>query len=182
MEQSRKFPKVAHILLPGDGEGRNGVWLAEQGYEVTTVDGSKVAIDKALALAKERRVSIKANLSDLTEWVPACESADAVVLIYVHLEPTLRREVHQRVAAALKPNGLLVLEAFNPNQLKFKSGGPQKLDMLYSTDHLREDFDKVLEEEFSCECQIILDEGQGHHGPAFVTRWVGRKRIDHTKN
>ncbi len=175
VEQSSSFPKNAKILLPGDGEGRNGVWLAEQGHQVTTLDSSKGGIEKALAFAKTRGVTIKALLADLSEWEPESELADIVVLTYLHLEPTLRRKVHQNLAIALKPNGFLVLEAFHPNQLRFQSGGPKALNMLYSIESLRSDFDKLLDEKFACECQIFLEEGVGHQGPAFVTRWVGHK-------
>jgi len=173
VEQSRSIPEGSKILLPGDGEGRNGVWLAEQGYQVTTIDSSKVGIEKALALAKSKDVTIQTRLADLTDWSPECGMADVVVLTYVHLEPLLRRRTHAKLATALKPKGQLILEAFHPNQLKYNSGGPKALEMLYTLEDIRSDFKGLLTEKFGCECQILLEEGPGHQGPAFVTRWVG---------
>lgn len=175
VEQSRSFPKGAKVLLPGDGEGRNGVWLAERGYQVTTIDSSKVGIQKALALAKAKDVSIHALYQDLAEWSPESGSVDVAVLTYVHLEPALRTKVHHQLAKALKPNGQLILEAFHPKQLQYQSGGPKALEMLYTLDCIRLDFKNLLNETFGCECQILLEEGPGHQGPAFVTRWVGKK-------
>ena len=175
VEQSRLFPKNSTVLLPGDGEGRNSVWLAKQGFKVFSIDSSRIGVQKALELANAEGVSIQTELTDLAEWSPIVDMTDAVVLTYLHLCPSLRTSTHSKISKALKTNGILVLEAFHPNQLGYSSGGPKDEAMLYSLEQIREDFGSELHEIFGCECQIFLEEGPGHQGPAFVTRWVGKK-------
>lgn len=175
VEQAKIFPASAEVLVPGDGEGRNGVWLAKQGHRVVSVDSSKAGLDKALALANREGVSIQTCLADLSQWMPRQASADAVVLIFVHLPAPLRAAVHRRLVHALKPGGVLILEAFHPRQLDFGSGGPKSADMLYALESLRMDFADGLDEMVAWEGEIHLDEGSGHQGAAYVTRWVGVK-------
>lgn len=175
VEQSQHFPKQASVLLPGDGEGRNSVWLAKQGFKVFSVDSSSIGIQKALDLANAEGVSIQAELADLAEWSPTANMTDAVVLTYLHLCPSLRSSIHSKISKALKTNGILVLEAFHPKQLGYNSGGPKDESMLYSLENIRADFGNAFKEILGCECQILLNEGPGHQGPAFVTRWVGKK-------
>lgn len=174
VEQSHRLPAKASVLVPGDGEGRNGVWLALQGHDVLSVDASRVGLEKARSLAEQQKVSLITELADLATWSPAPYSADAVVLTYVHLPPAIRQGVHQRLASALRPGGLIILEAFHPRQLAYSSGGPKAADMLYSLAVLRDDFNQQLKELQASEEEILLDEGLGHQGPAYVTRWVGQ--------
>ena len=173
-QQAHLIPERASVLLPGDGEGRNGVWLAKQGHRVTSVDKSIVGLEKAQAFAAQELVVLDTILADLSDWSPAPESVDAVVLIFVHLPPSVRASVHQRLAKALKPGGVLILEAFHPKQLDFSSGGPKALEMLYSLKNLRADFDEILDEILAWNGEIALDEGPGHQGQAHVSRWVGQ--------
>ncbi len=173
-EQAAGLAAASDILVPGDGEGRNGVWLARHGHRVRSVDASQVGLRKASALAARAGVELATELADLAHWQPAVGSADAVVLIYVHLPATIRRDAHRRLATALRPGGLLILEAFHPRQLDYRSGGPKTADMLYSLATLRADFDGALQEVIGWEGEIELDEGRGHQGRGFVTRWVGR--------
>jgi len=174
VRQAARFPAGAEVLVPGDGEGRNGVWLARQGHRVTSVDGSAVGLAKARALAEQAGVTVATHLTDLADWQPAPGSADAVALTFVHLPPALRTVVHRRLAEALKPGGWLVLEAFHPRQLGFASGGPKAVELLYSLADLRADFPETLREVEAMEGEVSLDEGPGHQGAAYVTRWVGR--------
>ena len=161
------------VLVPGDGEGRNGVWLARQGHAVLSVDSSAVGLRKAHALAAEQGVQLRTLEADLAAWTPAPASADAVVLTYVHLPAALRSAVHRNLARALRPGGLLLLEAFHPQQLQFQSGGPKDAALLYTLEQLRSDFDGLLHEVLAEECTVELDEGPGHHGTAYVVRWLG---------
>lgn len=174
VEQAHRLPTKAAVLVPGDGEGRNGVWLAGQGHDVLSVDASRVGLEKSHALAARENVSLSTELADLETWSPAAHSADAVVLTYVHLPPAIRQSAHRRLASALRPGGLLILEAFHPQQLNYASGGPKAVDMLYSLAMLREDFSGCLQELFASEEEVHLDEGSGHQGPAYVTRWIGQ--------
>ena len=99
----------------------------------------------------------------------------AVVLTFVHLPPAIRGLAHRRLAQALRPGGCLILEAFHPRQLAFTSGGPKAEDMLYTLDLLRRDFAGLLAEVEAREGEVSLNEGPGHQGPGFVTRWVGQR-------
>lgn len=175
-QQAHRLPAAAAVLLPGDGEGRNGVWLARQGHQVTSVDASMVGLEKARKLAAQAGVELATCLADLSDWSPATASVDAVVLTYVHLPPGIRGEVHRRLAQALKPGGLLILESFHPRQLNFSSGGPKAAELLYSLEILRADFAAFLDEVLAWEGESCLDEGPGHQGAAYVTRWIGQAR------
>lgn len=174
VEQAGRLSPGSTVLVPGDGEGRNGVWLAQQGHKVTSMDGSAVGLRKALALAEERGVELRTVLADLSDWTPAPASADAVVLTFVHLPVAIRAGAHRRLAAALRPGGWLILEAFLPQQLGRPSGGPKTIEMLVTPALLREDFAGLLDEVFAWEGEVMLDEGPGHQGLGAVVRWIGR--------
>jgi hypothetical protein len=174
-QQAQRLPAAARVLVPGDGEGRNSVWLAGQGHRVLALDSSGVGLAKARALAAERAVAIETQQLDLADWAPAPASADAVALIFVHLPSALRRSVHRRAAAALAPGGWLLLECFHPGQLGRSSGGPKDIDMLATLDALRGDFAGLLDEVLGWEGEVSLDEGPGHQGAAQVVRYVGRR-------
>lgn len=174
VDQAARLQAPSDALLPGDGEGRNGVWLAQQGHRVTALDSSRVGLDKAHALAQEREVRIATVLADLADWTPEPDSVDALVLIYLHLPPSMRAAAHQRLMNALRPRGLLIVEAFHPEQLKHSSGGPKDAAMLYTLDTLRQDF-AGLQELLAYEGLTTLNEGPGHQGLAHVTRWVAQR-------
>ena len=178
-EQAGLIPAGAQVLVPGDGEGRNGVWLAQQGFSVTSVDCSSVGQDKTRALAAERGVQVVTVLADLAEWAPQPDSVDAVAVAYLHLPSSLRPKVMADLARALRPGGVLILEAFHPNQLGLTSGGPKDVDMLYTLEGLRSDLLSAgLQgtELVAWEGPVMLDEGPFHQGPAQVTRWVWRRQ------
>ena len=178
-EQAGLIPAGAQVLVPGDGEGRNGVWLAQQGFSVTSVDCSSVGQDKTRALAAERGVQVETVLADLAEWAPQPDSVDAVAVAYLHLPSSLRHKVMADLARALRPGGVLILEAFHPNQLGLTSGGPKDVDMLYTLAGLRSDLLSAgLQgtELVAWEGPVMLDEGPFHQGPAQVTRWVWRRQ------
>ncbi|MHA7600408.1 class I SAM-dependent methyltransferase [Alicycliphilus sp. T452] len=173
-EQAARLRPGGRVLVPGDGEGRNGVWLAAQGHEVLSVDGSAVGLAKARELARQQGVPLRTELADLAQWTPGPAGFDAVVLTYVHLPSAIRADAHRRLAAALRPGGWLVLEAFTPQQLAYASGGPKDADMLYSTQQLRADFAGLLREELAWDGVVQLDEGPGHQGAAHVLRWLAQ--------
>lgn len=174
VEQAHRLPSASDVLVPGDGEGRNSVWLAQQGHRVTAMDSSAVGLQKARALAVERGVPLLTVLEDLADWTPAPASVDAVVLTFVHLPVAIRASAHQRLALALRPGGWMLLEAFHPLQLAHTSGGPKASEMLYTLDLLRADFAGLLTEVLGWEGEVMLDEGPGHQGLAHVTRWLGQ--------
>lgn len=178
-EQAARLCPRSVVLVPGDGEGRNGVWLAEEGHDVTTVDSSAVGIAKIQALAKLRHVNVATIHADLLEWSPPEGSFDAVVLVYVHFPPDIRGEVHQRLLGGLRKGGLLILEAFHPSQIGRASGGPKDVAMLFTLAMLRTDLASVagvtFAELFGAESEVLLDEGPGHQGAAMVTRLVAQR-------
>ncbi|AHK80036.1 SAM-dependent methyltransferase [Ectothiorhodospira haloalkaliphila] len=161
-------------LAVGDGEGRNGVWLASRGLSVTSVDFSQQALAKAQALAQHQGVILETVWADLVGWKWPKGEFDHVISIYVHLPPAQRRQVHQSMLEALKPGGWLLLEAFHPEQIHHESGGPREPDMLYSSVMLREDLAGAEFMELA-ELAIQLDEGPGHRGRAAVTRALIRR-------
>lgn len=167
-----------HYLLPGlkalavgDGEGRNGVWLAQQGLDVLSVDGSEVGLRKARELAKSRGVSIGTELANLTTWKWPENEFDIVVAIFIHFPPEHRARMHDKMLRALKLRGVLIMEAFTPEQLEYKTGGPPVREMLYTVETVREDFSKG---EILLLQQMLTDlhEGPHHHGTASVVRLV----------
>ncbi len=163
------------ILLPGDGEGRNAVHAAEQGWSARSFDASSVGVEKALALAAKRGVSLTAEVGDAATWDPG-EAFDAIALCYLHLPPPLRADFHPRVARWLKPGGTLILEGFGPGQLAFTSGGPKALEMLFTTAMLEADF-ADLEVQLCVTEEAVLDEGPYHQGRAELTRLVARRPL-----
>ena len=176
MQVEGRLSPGSRVLVPGDGEGRNGVWLAGQGMTVTTLDYSAQGVDKAHKLAERHGVALQALCADLAEWRAEPGSFDAVALIYLHLPSALRRVAHRHLAEALVPGGWLILEAFEPAQLQFSSGGPRDVDMLMRVEDLREDFAGLLDLEQLESVRVELSEGGGHVGPAQVVRLIGRRR------
>jgi SAM-dependent methyltransferase len=178
-KQAGRLKPQSRVLLPGDGEGRNSVWLAEQGHHSTAMDSSRIGLEKAVSLAGQRGVSVAVIHADLADWVPEPAHYDAIVLTYVHLPTALRPLAHQRLAASLRPGGLFILEAFHPLQLGYQSGGPKAQAMLYSADMIRADLNQLLVRDFEeimvREGEALLDEGSGHQGPAYLTRYIARR-------
>ena len=173
MNQHR-LPQSGRALALGDGEGRNGVFLAELGFEVTSVDLSEVGLSKARDLARKRGVTIQTVQTDLEHYEIEAESQDLIVSIYCPLPDAIRKLVHERAEVALKPGGLFILEAFHHSQLKYQSGGPKTTDLLYDLDALLDDFQTLqILEAFDGLC--YLDEGARHSGIGHIVRLVLQK-------
>lgn len=174
--QSGRLPAEGAALVPAAGEGRDAVWLAQRGLRVTAVDLSREGLAKTERLAASRGVEVETVHADLQAWEWPIGAFGAVALSFVHVSPLFRRELHRRVADALVPGGIVVLEGFHVGQLVYRehSGGPPRADMLFTADLLREDFAalEVLELE---ETETVLREGAYHDGPAHVVHGVFRK-------
>lgn len=164
-------------LVPGDGEGRNGVFLAELGLRVTTIDASKIGVHKANLLAAERGVTIDAQVADLTTWNWPKASFDVVASIYLHWPSRIRPHMHALMMTALKPGGHIVLEAYTPRQLLHRAagshGGPADPDMLFEPADLRHDF-AAMDIRRLEEMQVVLQEGSRHTGTSSVVRMLAR--------
>lgn len=164
-----------HALCVADGEGRNSVWLAEQGLDVTAFDFSPVAVDKARQLATSRGVSVRYEVASVYEWRWPTAAFDAVAAIFVQFaDPPMRAFMFERMARAVKPGGLVLVEGYTPGQLKYNTGGPKQVDQLYTAALLQQAFAgfEVLElREYDSE----LDEGSRHRGRSAVIDFVARK-------
>jgi len=162
------------ILLLGEGEGRNAVYAATLGWNVDAVDQSEMGRKKAMLLSSGRKVEINYVVEDLSSYVPKQNYYDISVFIFIHLEEKLRNIVFKNAVDSLKPGGKIIFEAFEKDQLKYNSGGPKDVELLYSLEDIAEIFIDLEFEKFSKEI-IILDEGPLHQGEAEVIRFIGRK-------
>ena len=162
----------SRIVCLGEGYGRNAIWLAQQGHDVTIVDSSSVAIKQANDKAQELGLRIETVCENLATYTPP--PCDVVVGIYIHLQPKLRKTVHERAWNALKPSGLFIMECFRKEQIRNDTGGPKDSKMLYSLKELRSDF-KEAEFEILTEATIEINEGRFHTGEAEIIRMVARK-------
>lgn len=168
------LPRAARVLVPGDGEGRNGVWLATRGHQVRVLDQSAEGLRKCAQLATANAVSVETLQVDLADYQPEAATWDALVLVFVHLPPEIRRAVHRRLMQALKPGGVLILEGFDRGHAGLPGGGPRDPEWLFDAAMLREDF-------ADCDSLTIdlidgdLAEGPWHQGRARVLRVHGRR-------
>ena len=135
----------ARVLSVGEGEGSNVVWLGARGARVTAVDGSEAALTKARALAREARVELETVCDDAAAFEPGDSCWDAVLLLHVHLDPRVRRVVHRRLARALAPGGLIVLEALRPSQIARAAAAPSRIELYYTREMLESDFNGVAD-------------------------------------
>ena len=168
------FLPKGKILCLGEGEGRNAVWLVEQGFDVMAVDASRVGLDKALRLAKDRRVTLNTVHTDLDDFVIEPMAWDAVVSIFCHLPPPLRRRVHGDVVGGLKPGGAFLLEAYTSAQLSFGTGGPPTLELMMDLETLRRELEG-LELTHAGELVRTIHEGEYHNGQGAVVQILGIK-------
>lgn len=170
---------AGRILLPAEGEGRNAVYAAQQGWEVTAFDISEAGRSKAMRLAEETGVQLTYQVGTLEELPALGTDFDAMGLVFAHFPAGVRAGLSGRLLMHLRPGASLIFEAFAKDQVRYQrehgSGGPQQVDMLYSVEEVRAEFPGVafgvLEE-----VEVRLDEGPCHQGMAKVVRGVGVKR------
>jgi SAM-dependent methyltransferase len=165
---------LAKTLCLADGEGRNGVFLAGLGHQVTSLDASAVGLEKARLLAHQHAVTLETRLADLTAEDLGDGAWDLIVSIFFHLPTPERRALHQRIARALRPGGRVVLEAYTPRQLAFKTGGPSRPEMLMTLPLLLADF-TGLDIVHGVELERDIIEGAGHAGHSAVVQFVAEK-------
>jgi cyclopropane fatty-acyl-phospholipid synthase-like methyltransferase len=170
-------------LAVADGEGRNGVWLAEQGLQVLSVDASSVALAKAGKLAQQRGVKLELEQVDLTQWHwPVLSNVeggashfDLVVAIFIQFVTSPQREqMFASIKRCLKPGGLLLLQGYTPRQHEFKTGGPSQIENLYTEAMLRKEFVDMDILHLS-EHDDVIREGEGHSGMSALIDLVARK-------
>ena len=166
------FNKHNKLLCLGEGEGRNAIFFAKNGFEVTAIDASDLGLEKLQKRATEEKLNIKTVCIDLNYW-EAKEKYDVIVASYLHMSKNEREGLFKNIENSLNINGYFVAEFFSTKQIKYSSGGPKDLDLLYTI----EDFEKYFN---SCKKEIreeivVLDEGVGHQGEASVIRVVIQK-------
>lgn len=171
-----------HLLAPGmsvlavaDGEGRNGVWLAEQGLQVHAVDASRVALEKSRQLAARRGVSMHWEEADLQTWTWPQAAYDVVVAIFTQfVGPEGRARQFAGMRQALKAGGLLIMQGYTPHQLEYGTGGPPHAENMYTAALLRAAFGDwdVLH---LAEHDDVIEEGTGHNGMSALVDLVARK-------
>lgn len=170
--QAARIPAGSSVVDFGAGEGRNAVWLAEQGYEVTAIDFSAVGLEKARKLAAERGVAIETQLADIAFWKPD-RQWDAAICTYLHMSLNHRLKFYTAVQAALRPGGLFIGQWFRPEQrtMGYTSGGPPTIDLMIEPSELEQYF--KWGDILVCEpADITLAEGAYHQGPAAVVQLV----------
>ena len=174
VQQAHRLAPESRVLCLAEGEGRNGAFLASLGHAVTAVDLSLVGLQKASQLAQSRGLSIETVHADLAAYTPEEGAWDAVVLIWAHLPPPVRALVHRRAAAALRPGGHVLLEAYTPEQIPLNTGGPRTADLLYTPDLLAQDF-AGLHVEHLWAGEREVHEGRYHDGLSAVVQLVARR-------
>ena len=172
-EQVSKLPK-GNILSLCEGEGRNAVYLAKQGFNVTGVDSSSVGLAKANRLAEREGVTITTELADMGDFHIESDKWDGVVSIFCHIPPAMRSELHRQVVAGLKPGGVLILEAYTPEQLALGTGGPQVAALTMTAETLKTELEGLNIEQIQ-ELERDVVEGKFHTGKGAVVQLVARK-------
>ena len=163
-------------LAVADGEGRNGVWLAQQGLDVLAVDASSVALMKARKLSQQRGVAVQFEQVDLQQWDWGVNRFDVVAGIFIQFAPPdMREQMFVNIKQCLKPGGLLLLQGYTPRQLEYKTGGPSQAENLYTESLLRAAF-ADMEISLLSEHDDVIREGIGHNGMSALIDLVARKR------
>ncbi|MEZ4724318.1 MAG: class I SAM-dependent methyltransferase [Candidatus Kapaibacterium sp.] len=167
------------LLLPAEGEGRNAIFAAKTGWEVSAFDTSKVGRENALKRAQIENVAIDYKLQDILEFDYSENMFDAIGLVFAHFPSIIRAKFHQKLISSLRVGGYIILEGFSKNHLQFSeknpsAGGPKNIDMLFDSKSILEDFSSLktilIEEKI-----IHLSEGEFHHGESYVVRYVGKR-------
>ena len=169
------FLRHGRMLCVADGEGRNSVWLARQGFQVDAFDISDVGLAKARKLAASAGVSVNYQLADCDGFAWPAAAYDGVAAIFVQFaDPDLRKRLFGHMIASLKPGGTLILQGYTPKQLEYKTGGPSAVSHLYTEPMLREAFSELEIIELR-EYETELSEGSGHHGRSALIGMVARR-------
>ena len=165
---------VGNTLCIGEGEGRNAVFLASHGHNVTALDGSKVGLAKAEALAEQKGVHIKTIHADLANYTFETGAWDTIVSIFCHVPQELRKQVHRQIPQALRSGGAFILEAYTPDQLQYGTGGPPAVDMMMDLLSLKQE---VTGLEFVHGTELVreIKEGEFHNGKGAVVQTIAVK-------
>jgi SAM-dependent methyltransferase len=169
-----QLPAKSDILCLGEGEGRNAVYLAALGHRVTAVDASGVGLAKTRVLARERQVAVETIEADLKDYQIEPGSFQAIISIFCHLPPLLRKHLHRRVCDGLRPGGMFILEGYSKNQFDLDTGGPRQADLLMDLDELLLELDG-LTFTHALETEREIHEGRYHNGIGAVVQLIGAR-------
>ena len=177
-EQLIKIP-IGSILFPAEGEGRNAVFAAKLGWNVSAFDISNEGKTKAIKLAQKNNVTINYKVGELEKMNFEDQQFDAIALIYAHFPANIKSIYHKKLDSYLKKNGTIIFEAFSKKHIDYvtaneKVGGPKDIESLFSIDEIKLDFPNYTIIEL-VEQDIELNEGLYHNGTGSVIRFVGRK-------
>lgn len=172
--------KTGKILFPAEGEGRNAVYASQLGWKVSAFDFSSKGKERADRLAESKGVTIDYSVNGFLQEMYEPEEFDAICLTFVHFEPNIKKEMHERLDSYLKVGGYVILEAFSKehreiNKINPASGGPPNIDMMYSIQEIERDFKNYEIIELKKEL-VNLNEGFGHVGEGSVIRFIGKKK------
>lgn len=168
------------ILFPAEGEGRNAVFAAKLGWNVSAFDISSEGKNKALKLAQSQNVAIDYQVGELETLNYQAGQFDAIALIYAHFPAEIKSEIHKTLDQYLRKGGYILFEAFSKKHLEYlaindKVGGPKDIASLFSIEEIQSDFPDyeiiTLEEK-----EIELNEGLFHNGKGSVIRFIGKKK------
>ena len=174
-EQAHRLPPRGRVLCVADGEGRNSVWLARQGFQVDAFDVADLAVDKARAFAQREGVSVNFAVADCDGFAWPEAAYDGVAAIFVQFaDPPMRARLFERIVRSLKPGGVLILQGYTPKQLEYRTGGPPILSHLYTSDLLLAGFADLSIIELR-EYEAEIHEGQGHSGRSALVGLVARR-------
>lgn len=167
-------PRGKRALCLADGEGRNGVYLAKLGFEVTSVDISIVGLRKAQELAQKEGQKIQTIHADLAEFEFGLETFDLIVSIFAHFPSDLRKKIHKQIPPALRPGGQLILEAYTPANVGRGVGGPPTAESAYSAKILTKDFCQLDIQRIE-EQERNMQEGSIHRGLSAIVQLLAQK-------
>lgn len=168
------LPRGGQVLSLAEGEGRNAVFLAAEGHHVTAIDASSVGLIKAEKLACQTNVHIRTLHTDLSQYIPDEAAWDGVISIFCHLPEQSRQRLHERVVRSLRPGGVLLLEAYAPEQLGYGTGGPPTALLLASMEQLQQELHGLQWQHAWAGARQVV-EGLYHTGEAAVIQLVGTK-------
>jgi len=174
LENAKLIKPSGTVLCLAEGEGRNAVFLAKSGFQVTAVDFSAVALSKLEKLAAENKVHVATISADLAEFEIEKNHWDGIVSIWCHVGTLVRRPLHQKVVSGLKQGGVLIFEAYTPDQIPLATGGPKDPDLLSTSSSLKSELVGLQFKKLQ-ELQREIHEGAGHNGISAVVQAVGIK-------
>ncbi|HQR21872.1 MAG TPA: class I SAM-dependent methyltransferase [Burkholderiaceae bacterium] len=175
-EHARLLPPRGRVLCVADGEGRNSVWLARQGFEVEAFDIAEIGVAKARRLADSHGVRVEFQVCGCDDYAWPQARFDGVAAIFVQFaDPAQRKRLFERIVASLRPGGILVLQGYTPKQLDYRTGGPPFASHLYTPQLLRDEL-AALEILELREYEADVAEGSGHCGRSALIGLTARRR------